>query len=69
MLLYGIPKKSGRYPWNETDADLWTYLTESKFKDKLELALKYAIYNGLPDETIEEIVKEALDFYIRGVGK
>lgn len=58
MVLFGIPKRSGRYPWGKEPEP-----NEVGFEAKLKQLISSAKLQGVSDESIARIFADALSYY------
>ena len=58
MVMYGIPKKSGRYPWGKHPEP-----NEAMFEVKLRHLISGAKLEGVTDEMIARTFADALSYY------
>ena len=58
MMLFGIPKRSGRYPWGKQQEP-----NEVVFETRLKQLISSAKLQGVSDESIARIFADALSYY------
>ena len=58
MVLFGIPKRSGRYPWGKQPEP-----NEVGLEAKLKQLISSAKLQGVSDESIARIFADALSYY------
>lgn len=58
MVLFGIPKRSGRYPWGKQPEP-----NEVGFEARLKQLISSAKLQGVSDESIARIFADALSYY------